>query len=165
MVMMVVSLLLFLLLLLLFFLLLLLLVFRGFLNRKPINSWFNLVSRLIKTERERCVRARWTETEQTDRLESRRLNKVWALFFLREKKCVKGVCSAAKLAILCISISPTTGWATGQTENTRCVNHALITFVPLKWICVNALNLTALNYLIKKVFFFNCIHLQLITQK
>ncbi len=27
-----------------------------------------------------------------------------------------------KLATLCIYISPTTGWATGQTENTACVN-------------------------------------------
>ncbi len=38
----------------------------------------------------------------------------------------KGVCTAAKLATLCISISPTTGWATGQAENMRCVNRTLI---------------------------------------
>ncbi len=37
----------------------------------------------------------------------------------------KGVCNVSKLATLCISISPTTGWATGQTENTCCVNRAL----------------------------------------
>ncbi len=34
----------------------------------------------------------------------------------------KRVCNVAKLATLCISISPTTGQATGQTENTRFVN-------------------------------------------
>ncbi len=27
-------------------------------------------------------------------------------------------------------------WATGQTENTRCVNRVLIKLVPLKGICV-----------------------------
>ncbi len=44
----------------------------------------------------------------------------------------KGVCTVAKLATLCISISPTTGWATGQAENMCCVNRALIKLVPLK---------------------------------
>ncbi len=44
----------------------------------------------------------------------------------------KGVCNVAKLATLCISISPTTGWGTGQTENTLCVNRVLKKFVPLK---------------------------------
>ncbi len=52
--------------------------------------------------------------------------------FLKGKKVAKGVCNVAKLATLCISISPTTGWATGQTENTRCVNRALKKLVPLK---------------------------------
>ncbi len=52
--------------------------------------------------------------------------------FLKEKKVAKGVCNVAKLATLCISISPTTGWATGQTENTLCVNRTLIKLVPLK---------------------------------
>ncbi len=60
--------------------------------------------------------------------ESQKLNKVWGLFL----KVSKGVCNVAKLATLCISISPTTGRATGQTENTRCVNRALKKFVPLK---------------------------------
>ncbi len=46
---------------------------------------------------------------------------------------------------MCISFSPTTGWATGQTDNKRCVNRTLIKLVPLKGICVNALlTLTAL---------------------
>ncbi len=58
-------------------------------------------------------------------------------FFLG-KKVAKGVCNVAKLATLCISISPTTGWATGQTENTHCINRALIKLVRLKGICVNA---------------------------
>ncbi len=30
--------------------------------------------------------------------------------------------NVAKLATLCVSISQTTVWATGQTENMRCVN-------------------------------------------
>ncbi len=45
--------------------------------------------------------------------------------FFEGKKVAKEVCNVAKLATLCISISPTTGWATGQSENTRCVNRAL----------------------------------------
>ncbi len=45
--------------------------------------------------------------------------------FFEGKKVSKGVCNVVKLATLCISISPTTGQATGQTENTRCVNRAL----------------------------------------
>ncbi len=52
--------------------------------------------------------------------------------FFEGKKIAKGVCNVAKLATLCISISPTTGWATGQTENARCVNRALKKLVPLK---------------------------------
>ncbi len=35
--------------------------------------------------------------------------------FFEGKKITKGVCNVAKLATLCISISPTTGWATGPT--------------------------------------------------
>ncbi len=52
--------------------------------------------------------------------------------FFEGKKIAKGVCNVTKLATLCISISPTKGWATGQTENTRCVNRALKKLVPLK---------------------------------
>ncbi len=52
--------------------------------------------------------------------------------FFEGKKVAKGVCNVAKLATLCISISPTMGWATGQTGNTRCVNRALKKLVPLK---------------------------------
>ncbi len=52
--------------------------------------------------------------------------------FFEGNKVAKGVCNVAKLATLCFSISPTTGWATGQTENMRCVNRALKKFVPLK---------------------------------
>ncbi len=52
--------------------------------------------------------------------------------FFEGKKVAKGVCNVAKLATLCISISPTTGWATGQTENTHCGNRALKKIVPLK---------------------------------
>ncbi len=52
--------------------------------------------------------------------------------FFEGKKIAKGVCNVAKLATLCVSISPTTGWATGQTENTCCVNRALKKLVPLK---------------------------------
>ncbi len=33
-----------------------------------------------------------------------------------------GVRNVSKSATLCISISPTTGWATGQTENMCCVS-------------------------------------------
>ncbi len=96
-------------------------------------------------ERERDVCARAVKARPRARAsvlaESQRLNKVW-------KKVAKGVCNVAKLATPCISISPTTGWATGQTENMRCVNHALIKLVPLKWICVNALlTLTALLWI------------------
>ncbi len=51
--------------------------------------------------------------------------------FLKGKRSLKG--SAMLLSWqLCISISPTKGWATGQTGNTRCVNRALKKLVPLK---------------------------------
>ncbi len=42
--------------------------------------------------------------------------------FFEGKKVTKGICNVAKLATLCISISPTTGWSAGQIENARCVN-------------------------------------------
>ncbi len=42
--------------------------------------------------------------------------------FFEGKKVAKGICNVAKLATLCISISPTTGLAAGQIENVRCVN-------------------------------------------
>ncbi len=46
------------------------------------------------------------------------------------------------------SISPTTGGATGQTENMRCVNRALNKISAVKGICViNMLTLTALIYI------------------
>ncbi len=45
--------------------------------------------------------------------------------FFEGKKVTKGVCNVPKIATLCISISPTRGWAMGQTENTRCVNRVL----------------------------------------
>ncbi len=89
-------------------------------------------------ERERCVLARqylWFSETRFGR-------------FFEGKKVAKGVCNVPKLATLSISISPTRGWATGQTENTRCVNRALKKLVPLKWVCVNALlTLTALIYI------------------
>ncbi len=87
-----------------------------------------------------CVCACWeskTSRSRGSTGDSRRLNKVWGAFF--GEQFAKGVYNAAKLAILCISISPTTGWATGQTENMRCVNRSLIQLVLLKGICVNAL--------------------------
>ncbi len=81
-----------------------------------------------------CARA---EQKLRERCVCARLNKVWALFLGGGGKVAKWVCTGAKLATLCISISPTTVWATGQTENTCCVNTALIKLVPLKGICVN----------------------------
>ncbi len=56
--------------------------------------------------------------------DSQRINKVQRFF--EGKNVTKGVCNVAKLATLCITISPTMGWATGQTENMCCVNRALI---------------------------------------
>ncbi len=61
------------------------------------------------------------------------------MLFFKGKKVTKGVCTVAKLATLCISISTTMG----ETENMHCVYGALIKLVPLKGICVNALTLTA----------------------
>ncbi len=52
--------------------------------------------------------------------------------FFEGNKVAKRVCNVAKLATLCVSISPTTGWATGQIENTHCVNRVLKKLVPLK---------------------------------
>ncbi len=46
--------------------------------------------------------------------------------FFEGKKVTKDVCNVAKLATLCISICPTTGWATGQTENTRIKKNSAI---------------------------------------
>ncbi len=110
-----------------------------------------------RRERERGVCARWTEQTQRERgvcalgEQDLALARQYRWFsetrfgcFFEGKKVAKGVCNVAKLSTLCISISPTTGWATGQTGNTRCVNRALKKLVPLKWICVNALTLTAL---------------------
>ncbi len=65
-----------------------------------------------------------------------RLNKVWALFLGGGGESLNGFALVLSWQH-CISISPTTVWATGQTENTCCVNIALIKLVPLKGICVN----------------------------
>ncbi len=101
-------------------------------------------SRRRERETERCVRA----LGEQDLPERRRFSETRSGRFFEGKKIAKGVCNVAKLATLCISISPTKGWATGQTGNTRCVNRALKKLVPLKWICVNALlTLTALIYI------------------
>ncbi len=83
-------------------------------------------------EREREVCARWDSETSHSRGsyvtgDSQKWNKVWALFW-REKSWQH-----------CISISLTTGWAMGQTENTHCVNRTLIQLVLLKYICVNCL--------------------------
>ncbi len=68
--------------------------------------------------------------------------------FWKIKKVAKGVCKVAKLATPCFSISPTMGRATGQIENMRCINRALIKLMPLKWINVLlTLTLTALIYI------------------
>ncbi len=75
-------------------------------------------------ERERCARA----LGEQDLALARQYGdsqKLGLGAFLKGKKVAKGVCNVAKLATLCISISPTMGWATGQTGNTRCVNRAL----------------------------------------
>ncbi len=109
-----------------------------------------------KREREREVCARWTEQTQRERErevcacvlgeQDLALARQYKWFsetrfgrFFEGKKVAKVVCNVPKLATLSISISPTRGWATGQTENTRCVNRALKKLVPLKWVCVNAL--------------------------
>ncbi len=89
-------------------------------------------SRRTERESERKVCARWTEQTHRERERERGVcalgeqdsqKLVWVLF--EGKKVAKGVCNVAKLATLCVSISPTTGRATGQTENTRCVNRVL----------------------------------------
>ncbi len=87
-------------------------------------------------ERERCARA--LGEQDLARLYQRFSETRFGRFF-EGKNVAKGVCNVAKLATLCISISPIMGWATGQTENTRCVNRALKKLVPLKRFCVNAL--------------------------
>ncbi len=77
------------------------------------------LSRRRERERERCVRvlgAQDLALAQYWRVSETRFGR-----FFEGKKIAKRVCNVAKLATLCISISPTTGWATGQTENTRCV--------------------------------------------
>ncbi len=76
-------------------------------------------------ERERCVCARWESKTLRSRGSNSDSQKLGLGAFLKGKKVTKGVCNVAKLTTLCISISPTTGWATGQTVNTRCVNRAL----------------------------------------
>ncbi len=96
------------------------------------------LSRRREKERERCVRALGEQDLALAR-QYRWFSETRFGRFFEGKKVAKGVCNVAKLATLCISISPTMGWATGQTENTRCVNHALKKWVPLKLICVNAL--------------------------
>ncbi len=81
-------------------------------------------------ERERCVRALGEKTSRSSG-STGDSQKLGLGTFLKGKKSLKG--SAMLLSWQhCISISPTTGWATGQTENTRCVNRALKKLVPLK---------------------------------
>ncbi len=82
-----------------------------------------------QTQRERGVCARWESKTSRSRGSTQKLG---LGAFFEGKNVSKRVCNVAKLATLCISISPTMGWATGQTENTRCVNRALKKFVPLK---------------------------------
>ncbi len=120
------------------------------LRRSLKRNWAD-AEREREREREREVCARWTEQMQRERERCVRvlgeqdlaLAQQYRWFsetrfgrFFEGKKVAKGVCNVAKLATLCVSISPTTGWATGQTENTRCVNRALKKCVPLEWICV-----------------------------
>ncbi len=106
-------------------------------------------------ERERELCTRWTELTHRDRERCARAgtarpcahvavtaiirNQIRFGRFFEGKKMPKWVWNVAKLAILGISISSTMDRATGQTENTRCVNHVLIKLVPLKFICVNML--------------------------
>ncbi len=83
-------------------------------------------------ERERGVCTRWESKTLRSRSSTGDSQKLGLGTFFKGKKVAKGVCNVVTLARLCISISQTTGWATGQTENTRCVNHALKKLVPLK---------------------------------
>ncbi len=83
-------------------------------------------------ERERCVHALG---EQDLAQQYRRFSETRFGRFFEGKKVAKGVCNVAKLATLCISISPATGRATGQTENA------------LTLTVINALTLTALIYI------------------
>ncbi len=85
------------------------------------------LSRRREREREVCARAGRARPRAYAAVPVTRFGR-----FFEGKKVAKGVCNVAKLATLCISISPTTGWAMGQTENTRCVNCALNKLVPLK---------------------------------
>ncbi len=82
------------------------------------------LSRRREKEREE-VCARWESKTSRSRGSTGDSQKLGLGAFFEGKKVAKRVCNVAKLATLCISISPTTGWARGQTENTRCVNHAL----------------------------------------
>ncbi len=92
-------------------------------ERERCARWTEQTHRERERERERCVRA----LGEQDLALARQYGdsqKLGLGAFLKGKKSL-GVCNVAKLATLCISISPTTGWATGQTGNTRCVNRAL----------------------------------------
>ncbi len=73
-----------------------------------------------------CVCARWEWTARPHAAIPAILRDKGFGRFFEGKTDAKGVCTVAKLATLCISISPTTGWATGQAENIRCVNRVLI---------------------------------------
>ncbi len=95
-------------------------------------------SRCRESERERCVRALGEQDLALAR-QYRWFSETRFGRFFEGKNVAKGVCNVPKLATLCISISSTRGWTTGQTENTRCVNRVLKKLVPLKWVCVNAL--------------------------
>ncbi len=77
------------------------------------------------------MRARWESKTSRWRGSIGDSQKLGLGAFLKGKRSLKG--SAMFLSWQhCISISPTRGWATGQTENTRCVNRALKKLVPLK---------------------------------
>ncbi len=80
-------------------------------------------SRRRESERERCVRALGEQDLALAR-QYRWFSKTRFGRFFEGKKVAKVVCNVPKLATLCISISPTRDWTTGQTENTRCVNRA-----------------------------------------
>ncbi len=91
------------------------------------------LSRRRENEREREVCVRWeSKTSRSRGRITGDSQKLGLGAFFEGNKVSKGVCNVAKLATLCIFISPTTGWATGQTENTSCVNRAFKKLAPLK---------------------------------
>ncbi len=59
--------------------------------------------------REKCVRAGTARPRAHTAVPAILRNKIRFRHFFEGKKVAKGVCNVAKLATLCISISPTTG--------------------------------------------------------